>query len=79
MPLSAAAQVTPVPEVVLNVTVWAPEVALSTTKVFSIESGITTLTAPPIVPVNFNTWFLPFDKAPFEKVKVAPDVTPTAS
>ena len=42
-------------------------------------SGTTTLTAPAIVPVNFNTWFLPFDTAPFVKVKVAPVVIATAS
>ena len=77
MPLSAAAQVTPDPEVVLNVTVKAPVVALSTIKVFSIESGIVTLTAPPIVPTNFRTAFLPFDNAPLEKVKVAPEVIAT--
>jgi len=28
---------------------------------------------PVIVPVNLITWSLPFDKAPFEKVKVAPN------
>jgi hypothetical protein len=42
-------------------------------------SGTTTLTAPAIVPVNFNTWFLPFDTAPFVKVNVAPVVIATAS
>ena len=33
-----------------------------------------TFTFVVIVPVNFITWFLPFDKTPFEKVKVAPVV-----
>ena len=65
------------PEDVLKVTVKAPVVALSTIKVFSIESGIVTLTAPPIVPVNFKTWFLPFDKVPFAKDNVAPVVIAT--
>ena len=77
--MSAAAQVTPVPELVLTVTAWAPEVALSITYAFVKVSGTTTLTAPAIVPINFNTWFLPFDTAPFVKAKVAPVVIPTVS
>ena len=38
------------------------------------ESGITTFTLLPIVPVSFNTAFLPYDSAPFVKVSVEPVV-----
>ena len=37
-------------------------------KVFSIESGIVTLTLVDNVPVNLITAFLPFDTAPLVKV-----------
>ena len=37
--------------------------------VFSTESGIVTLRFPAKVPVNLITSFLPFDTAPFVKVK----------
>jgi hypothetical protein len=42
--------------------------------VFSIPSGIITLTLPVIVPVSSITAFLPFDNAPFVNVRVAPVV-----
>ena len=38
-------------------------------KVFSIESGIVTLTLVDNVPVNLITSFLPFDKAPLVNVR----------
>jgi len=55
VPLSVVDQVTPVPEVVLTVTVKTPVVALSPIYVFSTELGTITFTLPVIVPVNFNT------------------------
>ncbi len=42
--------------------------------IFSIPSGITTLTEVVIVPVKSITAFLPLDVVPFEKVNVAPVV-----
>ena len=52
VPLSDAPKVTPVPDAVLNWTVWAPDVEFFTTYIFSKESGIVTIWFPEIVPVN---------------------------